>query len=68
LVYFPDKLQKGLKLKTPGKVEIVEENGVYTLRPVKSLSDFDGMLKKYSKKRIWENYRDKMEKEYEKVY
>ena len=65
LVYFPDKLQKKLKLKIPGKVEIVEENGVYVLKTMKSLEDFDGSLKKYSKKKIWENYREKMEKEYE---
>jgi bifunctional DNA-binding transcriptional regulator/antitoxin component of YhaV-PrlF toxin-antitoxin module len=46
LVYFPDKLQKKLKLKKPGKLEITFlKNSKVELKPVKDILDFVGKSK-----------------------
>ena len=46
LVYFPDKLQKRLKLRKPGKFSITFlENDKIEMRPVKDIFSMVGKLK-----------------------
>jgi bifunctional DNA-binding transcriptional regulator/antitoxin component of YhaV-PrlF toxin-antitoxin module len=46
LVYFPDKLQKRLKLKKPGKFSIVlTDDNKIELKSVKDISEFAGKAK-----------------------
>lgn len=68
LVYFPEELQKKLKLKKPGKitVKLLEGNKV-EFEPVKDIMEFAGKGKDKAHLKIWENFRDKMETEYEDI-
>lgn len=68
LVYFPDALQKKLKLKKPGKftVKLLDDSSMQ-IKPVKDIMEFAGIAKDKAQLNIWKSYRDKMETEYEDV-
>ena len=68
LVYFPEVLQKALKLDSPGKftVSLLDDSKIH-VKPVRDVMEFAGKGKDKAHLNIWKNYRDKMETEYEDV-
>jgi len=63
LVYFPDALQKKLKLKKPGKFQInfLDESNM-SVKPVKDIMEFAGKAKIKAPKDF--DYRKYMEENY----
>lgn len=67
LVYFPEVILKKMKIKSPGKIELIEDNGRFVIKPVKDMMEFAGMGKDKAKHKYWKNFREKMETNYEEV-
>ena len=69
LVYFPDKLQKRLKLKKPGKFSITFlENDKIEMKPVKDIFSMAGKLKIPEGKEFdLEKFRSDRDKNYERL-
>lgn len=65
LAYFPEVLLKKLKIKSPGKMRIVEENGKFIIQPIKDIMEFAGVSKKIMPKDF--DYRKYMEENYNEV-
>lgn len=65
LAYFPEVLLKKLKVKSPGKIRIVEENGKFIIQPIKDIMEFAGVSKKIMPKNF--DYRKCMEENYNEM-
>jgi len=69
LVYFPDALQKRLKLKKPGKITIklIDDNNIL-IKPVKDIFSMVGKLKSPTGKKFdLEKFRSEREQNYERL-
>jgi bifunctional DNA-binding transcriptional regulator/antitoxin component of YhaV-PrlF toxin-antitoxin module len=67
LVYIPRVVQKKMHFNRHMKIELIEEGGQITLKPVKDIMEFAGMGKDKAKFEYWKNFREKMETEYEEI-
>jgi bifunctional DNA-binding transcriptional regulator/antitoxin component of YhaV-PrlF toxin-antitoxin module len=67
LVYIPEEYQRRLKIKKPTNLKIYIVGKKIIIEPTKSATSLAGSLKKYTNKKIPENYRELMEKNYEKA-
>lgn len=66
LIYIPKAVQKKMKFGKHTKIELIEENGGLTLKPVRDIMDFAGSLKN---KKMPDNFdfREYMEKNYKRI-
>lgn len=67
LVYIPEEFQRKGQFKKPTRLKIYMMGKKVVLEPTKSALSLAGFLAKRTKKRLPENYRDLMEKNYEKI-
>ncbi|MFA6518718.1 MAG: hypothetical protein WCV93_03695 [Candidatus Shapirobacteria bacterium] len=65
LAYFPEILLKKLKVKSPGKMRIVEENGKFVIQPIKDIMEFAGKSKIKAPADF--DFRKYMEENYDRV-